>query len=278
MTGLPHVHANFDAPLSFVKGHATCPHKYRDGKPGETDAAFSARLAAELDQMLTQLDAKETVAAFIAEPMIGAGGVVLPPKVGAATRAARDAAHCARGACVAPPRVSSSMRVCVRACACACVHLRVRACSQGYFEAIAPVLAAHEVLMIADEVITGFGRTAEPWGCTTFNQRPHTLTCAKMLTSGYVPLSAVLVSEEIADVLVRSSLERNAVFGHGFTYTVGTLTDWSRSFSRSHAHTRTHTLTHTRTRPRACARSPHRATHSRRRWRSRRSTSWSATG
>jgi len=169
LTGLPHVHALFDAPLSFVRAHATCPHKYRDGKPGESDVDFSARLAVELDDIFTKQNAEETIAAFIAEPLIGAGGVVIPPA--------------------------------------------------GYFEAIQSVCEKHEVLIVADEVITGFGRTGHPWGCQAFGMKPHTITCAKMITSGYVPLSAVIVSDQIAEVLVNSSESRGGIMGHGFTYT-----------------------------------------------------------
>jgi 4-aminobutyrate--pyruvate transaminase len=146
--------------------HTTTPHFWREARPGETEEAFSARLADELEALILA-EGPDTVAAFIAEPVMGAGGVIVPPA--------------------------------------------------GYFERVQEVLRRHDVLFIADEVICGFGRTGQMFGSQTFGIRPDILTCAKMLTSGYQPMSAMLVAPGIFEALLRQS-EKLGVFGHGFTY------------------------------------------------------------
>jgi 4-aminobutyrate--pyruvate transaminase len=165
LTGLPANHTDFDLPLSGIL-HTSCPHHYRFAHPGESELDFSARLAAELDEMI-QREGPDTVAAFIAEPVMGAGGAVTPP--------------------------------------------------EGYFEAINAVLAKYDILFIADEVITGFGRTGEMFGTTTYKMNADTLSCAKALTSAYFPLSAVMVNEAVYEVLVDQS-RKIGTFGHGNTY------------------------------------------------------------
>ncbi|KUL94046.1 aminotransferase [Bosea sp. WAO] len=165
LTGLPANHTDFDLPLPGIL-HTSCPHHYRFAHPGESELDFSARLAAELDEMI-QREGPDTVAAFIAEPVMGAGGAVTPP--------------------------------------------------EGYFEAINAVLAKYDILFISDEVITGFGRTGEMFGTTTYKMNADTLSCAKALTSAYFPLSAVMVSEPIYQVLVDQS-RKIGTFGHGNTY------------------------------------------------------------
>ncbi len=166
MTGLPPFHKSFDLPLPQFR-HVTCPHHYREGEPGETEAEFTARLAAELDELI-RAEGPETVAAFIAEPVLGAGGVVVPP--------------------------------------------------EGYYPAIQAVLDEHDVLLIDDEVICGFGRLGTPFGAEAMEMRPDTASVAKALSSAYLPISAVLVPDEMVDVFVEAG-ERWGVFGHGFTYT-----------------------------------------------------------
>ena len=165
LTGLPANHTDFDLPLPGIL-HTSCPHHYRFAHPGESELDFSARLAAELDEMI-QREGPDTVAAFIAEPVMGAGGAVTPP--------------------------------------------------EGYFEAINAVLAKYDILFIADEVITGFGRTGEMFGTTTYKMNADTLSCAKALTSAYFPLSAVMVNEAVYEVLVDQS-RKIGTFGHGNTY------------------------------------------------------------
>lgn len=166
MTGLPPFHKSFDLPLPQFR-HVTCPHHYREAQPGETEAEFTARLAAELDELI-RAEGPETVAAFIAEPVLGAGGVVVPP--------------------------------------------------EGYYPAIQKVLDEHDVLLIDDEVICGFGRLGTPFGAEAMDMKPDTASVAKALSSAYLPISAVLVPDEMVDVFVEAG-ERLGVFGHGFTYT-----------------------------------------------------------
>jgi 4-aminobutyrate--pyruvate transaminase len=86
-----------------------------------------------------------------------------------------------------------------------------------YFDKIQPVLKRHDVLLVADEVICGFGRTGNMWGCQTFGIKPDMITCAKALSSGYLPISALMISEPIWQAMVKES-EKIGVFGHGFTY------------------------------------------------------------
>ena len=75
----------------------------------------------------------------------------------------------------------------------------------------------HDILLIADEVICGFGRTGNMWGSTTFGLNPDILTCAKALSSAYLPISAVLVSDEVASGMAVQA-EKLGQFGHGYTY------------------------------------------------------------
>jgi 4-aminobutyrate--pyruvate transaminase len=165
LTGLPAFHKLFDVPFPpFL--HTDAPYYYRGALPGETEEAYATRLAASLDQLIER-EGPDTVAAFIAEPLMGVGGVLLPPR--------------------------------------------------GYFPKIQAVLEKHDVLMIDDEVITGFGRTGELWGAQAFGMQPHTLTAAKALSSAYLPISAVIVPEVLYAPLVDASAEIG-LFGHGFTY------------------------------------------------------------
>ncbi len=166
LTGLPYNHKDFDLPVSDRVKHVATPHHWRGAHPGETEAEFAARLAADLDAFI-EAEGPETVAAFIAEPIMGAGGVIVPP--------------------------------------------------EGYFEAIMPVLKKHDVLMIDDEVICGFGRTGNWFGATTMGMTPTSMSMAKQLTSAYVPLSAVAINAEMAEAIEQNS-HKIGLFGHGFTY------------------------------------------------------------
>jgi 4-aminobutyrate--pyruvate transaminase len=165
LTGLPVYHKDFDVPLpGFL--HTDCPHYYRGAEAGETEEEFASRLAGKLDALIERED-PETVAAFIAEPVQGAGGVIVPPRT--------------------------------------------------YFEKIQAVLAKHDVRLIADEVICGFGRTGNWFGSQTFGVAPDTISMAKAITSAYVPLGAVTVSEPVYQGLVEES-RKLGMFAHGFTY------------------------------------------------------------
>jgi L-2,4-diaminobutyrate transaminase len=88
---------------------------------------------------------------------------------------------------------------------------------QGYWAAIQPVLAKYDILLIADEVVTGFGRTGAMFGSHKFDIKPDLITVAKGLTSGYAPLSAVMVGEKVFQVLDAGS-KKVGVFSHGYTY------------------------------------------------------------
>ncbi len=166
LTGLPSVHNAFDLPAIPVV-RVRCPHLYHEGLPGESEEAFADRLAAELDAAI-EAEGPETVAAFIAEPVMGAGGVVVPPK--------------------------------------------------GYFAKVQAVLKKHDVLFIADEVICGFGRLGTPFGCDYFGIEPDLVSVAKGITSGYQPLSAVLIGETVWQTIHDDS-DHLGLFGHGYTYT-----------------------------------------------------------
>ena len=165
LSGLAPNHLDFDLPIDRIL-HVGCPHHYRHAQAGESEQDFATRLAEELDARI-RAEGPETVGAFIAEPVMGAGGVVIPPAT--------------------------------------------------YFEKVQAVLRKHDVLLIADEVICGFCRTGEMFGSTTFGLKPDILTAAKALSSGYAPISAVMVSERIHAAIAGNS-GRIGTFGHGFTY------------------------------------------------------------
>jgi len=158
LTGLPGVHRLFDLPLPMMR-HVSCPDTYRFP---ERDAQFYAN---ELDALIVT-EGPDTVAGFFAEPVMGTGGVLVPPP--------------------------------------------------GYYDAIHSVLRKHDVLLVSDEVITGFGRTGTWFGLEQFGYTPDIITCAKGLTSNYVPMSAVIIGERIWDTMEQMQATVG-VWGHGFT-------------------------------------------------------------
>ncbi len=165
MSGLPMMHQHFDLPLPGIV-RVNAPHHYGQARPGESEAAFVDRLVAELEEAIAR-EGADTIGAFIAEPVQGAGGVIIPPP--------------------------------------------------GYFERVQAVLKRHDILFIADEVITGFGRLGTRFGCDAFGLKPDMVTVAKMLTSAYVPMSALFVSESIYQTVADASAGVGT-FGHGYTY------------------------------------------------------------
>ncbi len=165
LTGLPANHKMFDLPIDGIL-HVSTPHHYHGAKPGETEEEYSTRLAAELEETILRED-PETVAAFFAEPVMGAGGVMIPPA--------------------------------------------------GYFEKIQAVLRKYDVLFVADEVICGFGRTGNYWGCQTYAITPDIITCAKALSASFLPISAIIINERIFEGLADGS-QTIGTWGHGFTY------------------------------------------------------------
>jgi L-2,4-diaminobutyrate transaminase len=165
LTGLPAFHKAFDLPIANIL-HTDTPYYYRRAVPAMSEEEYAAALAAELAALIER-EGPDTVAAFIAEPVMGAGGVLTPPRT--------------------------------------------------YFEQIQRVLRQHDVLMIADEVICGFGRLGRLFGCEVYGIEPDLVTVAKGLTSGYFPLSACFLSEPIWTVL-RDASPQTGAFAHGFTY------------------------------------------------------------
>ena len=164
LTGLPAFHRDFDLPLPMMR-HVSCPNHWRFGLPGESEEAFSTRLADELEALILA-EGPDTVAAFIGEPVMGAGGVMPPPRT--------------------------------------------------YWEKIQAVCRRHDVLVVADEVITGFGRTGRMFGCETYGVEPDILVVSKALTSSYFPLSALLFTDAVYQTVADNS-NKIGVFAHGFT-------------------------------------------------------------
>ncbi len=165
VTGLQRNHSDFDLPLPMMR-HTACPHYWRFGQAGESEEQFATRMAEELEKFILS-EGPDTVAGFFAEPVMGSGGVIVPPKT--------------------------------------------------YFEKIQKVLRKYDVLFVADEVICGFGRLGDMFGTTTYNLKPDLISIAKGLSSGYLPISAVLISEPIWQACLQES-SKLGVFGHGFTY------------------------------------------------------------
>jgi 4-aminobutyrate--pyruvate transaminase len=165
LSGLPVFHADWDLPMARVL-HTECPHYWKEAEAGESEEDYADRLVRNLQELIER-EGPETVAAFIAEPVMGAGGVLLPPKT--------------------------------------------------YFQKVQALLAKHDIAFIADEVICGFARTGNWWGSESLGLEPTTITMAKAVTSAYVPMGALTVSEPVYQALVAES-EKQGVFAHGFTY------------------------------------------------------------
>jgi 4-aminobutyrate--pyruvate transaminase len=165
LSGMYYNHASFGLPLDGFL-HVTPPHHYRYSNSGENEQDFASRLADELDELISS-EGPETVGAFFTEPIMGSGGVIVPPPT--------------------------------------------------YYEKVQTVLQKHEILLIADEVITAFGRTGNMFGTTTMGLNPDMLVCAKGLSSAYIPISALMVNARVFDVISEES-DRIGVFGLSFTY------------------------------------------------------------
>ena len=157
MSGM-HEQAAFEADFTHIRPPYGFLHQ-----GNQTEAQFAESSAQLLADKIAEIGA-DKVAAFVAEPIQGAGGVIIPPK--------------------------------------------------GYFDHIQKICKAHDILFIADEVITGFGRTGHWFGSELYDLKPDVMTLAKGLTSGYVPMSAVMVGDRIASTLI----EEGGEFYHGFTY------------------------------------------------------------
>ncbi len=158
--GMVDMHRQAGDMPNFV--HVLPPYWY--GKGGQMDPAeFGLYAAREVEKKILELGA-DNIAAFIGEPLQGAGGVIIPPET--------------------------------------------------YWPEINRICKAHDILLIADEVICGFGRTGKMFGSDYFGIEPDMMTTAKALTSGYLPLSALLVHDRVAEVMINEAGE----YYHGFTY------------------------------------------------------------
>jgi putrescine aminotransferase len=160
MGGMVGMHQQAANEPGFV--HIKPPYGFlHQGNMSEADFAITA--ASWLEDKIIEIGA-DKVAAFIAEPIQGAGGVIIPPA--------------------------------------------------GYLNKVEAICQAHDILFIVDEVITGFGRTGHWFASDYYGLKPDMMTLAKGLTSGYLPMSAVMVGDRVANKLITDGGE----FYHGFTY------------------------------------------------------------
>jgi putrescine aminotransferase len=159
--GMSGMHAQGGLPIPGIV-HIAQPNWYESGQ-GMTEEEFGLAAARALEDKIVELGA-DKVAAFIGEPVQGAGGVVIPPAT--------------------------------------------------YWPEIQRICRKYDILLIADEVICGFGRLGNWFGSTTLGIEPDLITFAKGVTSGYVPMGGVLVGARVGEALV----ERGGEFAHGFTY------------------------------------------------------------
>ena len=143
--------------------HVMCPYSFDLAEPGESHHAFGLRAAKAVEDAILAAG-PENVAAFIGEPIQGAGGVKIPP--------------------------------------------------ESYWPEIQRICQQYDVLLLLDEVITGYGRTGEWFAAQSMDIRADMITTAKGLTSGYQPLSALLVGDRVAETLTQKGGE----FYHGYTY------------------------------------------------------------
>ncbi|WP_054308011.1 aspartate aminotransferase family protein [Mesorhizobium sp. 1M-11] len=160
--GMEGMHNQLGGPVPNIV-HVMMPYAYELALPGESDHDFGLRAAKAVEDAIIEAGA-ENVAAFIGEPIMGAGGVKIPPA--------------------------------------------------SYWPEVQRICRKHDVLLMLDEVITGYGRTGEWFAADYYGIQPDTITTAKALTSGYQPLSALLVGDRIATTLV----EKGGEFYHGYTY------------------------------------------------------------
>lgn len=164
-TGLEHMHRGFGVSVpGFLR--LQCPDRTGAAATGHSDPEFVDWLVEDLEELIAR-EGPDTIAAFIGEPILGAGGLIIPP--------------------------------------------------ESYYPRVQEVLRRHDILFIADEVITGFGRTGSMFATTEFCLEPDMITLAKGLSSAYQPISAVMVSDRVCAGLADGSRQMDS-FGHGFTY------------------------------------------------------------
>jgi putrescine aminotransferase len=161
LTGMRFMHEQFDLPLPRFH-HIGNPYPWGEGR-GKDPAEFGREAAGWLEAKILELGAKN-VAAFVAEPIQGAGGVIIPP--------------------------------------------------DSYWPEVQRICREYDVLLVADEVICGFGRTGDWWGHQTLGFTPDLVSMAKGLSSGYVPIAAVAFGERVGEAIFAGEKE----FAHGVTY------------------------------------------------------------
>lgn len=164
LTGQHHLHEGFDLPLPMIL-HTDCPHYWKWGLEGESEAEFLARILKNLEDLILK-EGPDTIAAMIAEPIMGSGGVIIPP--------------------------------------------------QNYFQEVQKILRKYDILLIADEIITGFCRTGKFFGCELFGIEPDILTFAKGMSSAYQSISAIVMSQKVFETM-EPYARKLKTFGHGFT-------------------------------------------------------------
>ncbi len=165
LSGLPMMHRTFDLPIPGIL-HTLATDYHRRTADITTPERFTQYLIDDLVRLIVA-EGPDTIAAFIAEPVCGSGGVLVPP--------------------------------------------------ENYFHEVKKVLDRYDVLMVADEVITGFGRTGNWFASPGLGIKPDLMSIAKGLTSGYFPMSGCLLSAKVADVLYADK-SADAMFAHGFTW------------------------------------------------------------
>ena len=160
--GMSGMHAQGGLPIPGIV-HIEQPYWFENAPAGMSRDEFGLVAAGWLEAKIQEVGAHK-VAAFIGEPIQGAGGVIVPPST--------------------------------------------------YWPEIQRICDRHGILLVNDEVITGFGRTGNWFGCQTVGAKPDLMTFAKGVTSGYIPLGGVMVGERVARVLI----EKGGEFNHGYTY------------------------------------------------------------
>jgi putrescine---pyruvate transaminase len=159
--GMSYMHAQGDLPIPNIV-HIEQPYYFEHGR-GMSRDAFGLKAASWLEDKILEVG-PERVAAFIGEPVQGAGGVIIPPDT--------------------------------------------------YWPEIQRICDKYGILLVSDEVICGFGRLGEWFGCQKFGFKPDLMTFAKGVTSGYIPMGGVMVGSRVANVLI----EKGGEFEHGYTY------------------------------------------------------------
>ncbi|MEQ8307828.1 MAG: aspartate aminotransferase family protein [Hoeflea sp.] len=161
--GMGGMHGQGDLPIPGIH-HIAQPYWFGEGmQTGMSEDEYGIWAARELGRAIDEIG-EDKIAAFIAEPIQGAGGVIIPPAT--------------------------------------------------YWPEVSRILAERDILFVSDEVICGFGRTGEWFGADTYGTKPDLMAIAKGMTSGYLPMGGVIVSDRVADVLH----EKGGEFYHGYTY------------------------------------------------------------